>query len=654
MQWEHTSLRFSPELVGHAIVLEAEPGQARDAVVQQWLAKSRENGAVTWLLRCAYDWGGMWAGLADLLQDLVPQIRQRAPQLLAKHSYELCLVLPTLRQDLVVRNPTLTDIASGHEKTRNFPADRAYRSLHGLINLLDAWHRLGDGSPWTIACDQYDRANSLIHRFFAELMRRRGRHLHLSLLVVTAPGTGDAVMRRFDPSAVAQAVRLELPSTRHAPADKNHMTELARELEQKVKQDAVAQEMHLPRLIRYWQQSELPQNAMRWQIKAMQIYNYRGLYEAAAVYSASVEADLDRLYAEDRAQYYLAVDALYYSCLLVGEVERAQRLLEDWIVRTKDPARLAPLYYLMAMQYARYLPTTDLAEAEEYLQGALNLLPEADVPDEERHFLTVFNWNGLAFVRVRQGRPQEALDLCRAGIAQLNAHLRPDRHRLHRSVLLYNIAQVHAQIGPYEEALTYFEAAMAMDPNYSEYYNEYGNVQFKMGSLHEAEQDYLKAIELSPPYPEVWTNLGQCYRSMGRMADAVRVYSTALDLDPTMTLALAGRAEAYTALSQPRAALADYDTALALDQAQPLVLSNRAVLHYQAGRVRAALDDLDKAVALAHQTPQLYKNRAVALRDLGRNDEAARDLRFYLQLCPDAEDRGEVERTLSALQSAIA
>ncbi|MGH8933095.1 MAG: tetratricopeptide repeat protein [Egibacteraceae bacterium] len=635
------------------ILLEAAPGPARGVVVQQWLAEAEQSGATTWLLNCAYEEGGVWAGLADLIQDLVPQIRERAPQLLIKHSYELCLVLPTLRRHLTVRNPNLTETVNKDEKTRNFPADRAYRSLHGVIDLLDAWHELGDGSPWAIVCDQYDRANGLVHRFFAELMRRRGQHLQLSLLVTAAPGNGDVAMSRFDPTMPAQHARLDLPSGSPTSVSEQDMTLLARQLEQLVEQDAVAREMHLPRLIRYWQESEFPQKALRWQIEAIAIYNERGLYEAGEVYSTAVAAGLDRLYVADRVGYTTAGFRLFFCYLLIGEVEDAQRIAERLLIGMdrEDSLNLSHhLHYLMAMRHARYLPRRDLAKAEYHIQRSLEILSEVDLPEGDRHFYTVFAWNGLAFVRLRQGRSQEALELCRLGLERLEEHLPPDRHRLHRSVLLYNIAQVYAQLGPYEDAITYFGATMAMDPNYSEYYNERGNVYMSIGSLEEAEKDYLEAIELSPPYAEVWTNLGQCYRAMDRMADAAHAYSTALDLDPTVTLALVGRADAYTALELPEAALADYDAALALDPAQPLVLASRAILHYEAGQLLAALDDLNEAVVLAPDTAELYQNRAVALRDLGRTGEAAQDLGTYLRLCPDAEDRDEVEHTLLALQ----
>jgi tetratricopeptide (TPR) repeat protein len=269
----------------------------------------------------------------------------------------------------------------------------------------------------------------------------------------------------------------------------------------------------------------------------MEDYNHAGLYEASLTYATETETALDRLYAEDPALYVTAVYHLSFCDVPLDRANAACAIVERALTRADDAADLTRCCYLLATPHARFLEPTDLVTAEEYLQQGLGVLAAAE-DDDEHHFMTVFTMNGLAFVRLRQRRVQEALDPCTSGVSRLDEHLDPERHRLHRSVLLFNIAQVHAQIGPYEDAIEYFTQSMAMDPNYSEYYNDRGTVHFKMGHLQDAERDYLRAIELSPPDAEVWTNLGQCDRAMERMDDAIAAYSRALDRDPARSLAL--------------------------------------------------------------------------------------------------------------------
>jgi tetratricopeptide (TPR) repeat protein len=650
MHWQTHEPAAWPREAG-VVVLEGEPGAARDEVVERWLAERRDSGP-TWRLACRpQDGGGLWAGLNTLIEDVAGAMHDRAPELLSRHAHELSLVVPALRSQLEFPQ-SLTDTVDEEEKTRNYAADRAYRSLHGLIELLDEWHELTDPGPCSIACDGYDDANGLVRRFFSELVRRRGSQLGLQLLMVVDPGHGEDVAATVDGAAITAAVRLALPRDDAADRSPAAMTRLARELEQQLPNDPAAREAQLPRLVDAWWRSDSPERAVRWQLTTMERYNHAGLYEASLPYAPDLEAALDRLYAEDHALYFGAVNILYFCYVPLARAEAMLPIVEQALERVDDAADKARYCYLLSMLYARFLDPTDQDTAEHYLQQALDVLAAADIPEHQRHFLTVFTMNGLAFVRLRQRRVQEALDLCSTGIARLNEHLDSERHRLHRSVLLFNIAQVHAQIGPYEDAIEYFSQAMAMDPNYSEYYNDRGAVHFKMGHLHDAERDYLRAIELSPPYAEVWTNLGQCYRAMERMDDAVGAYTRALDLDPASVLALVGRADAHGDLGRAELALTDYDQALALEPDQPVVLGSRAIVHYEGGRVSEALADLDAAIAQAPDMAELYQNRAVALQDLDRQDDAARDLSTYLELSPDAEDRDEVESSLALLAGA--
>jgi tetratricopeptide (TPR) repeat protein len=307
-------------------------------------------------------------------------------------------------------------------------------------------------------------------------------------------------------------------------------------------------------------------------------------------------------------------------------------VLREGLARIDNPANLARVCYILAMIHARHLPPPDYPRAEAYIDQGLAALEGADLPEEDRAFLRVFILNGLAFIRHRQGRSAEALDLCRSGFALLEERLPPDRHRLHRSSLLSNMAQVHAAAG--------------FDPNNTDFYNDRGNALACLDRLEEAVADYRTAIRLSPPYHEVWTNLGQALKRLGRIEEARDAYTRALDLDSRQPLPRLGRAQSAALLGRTAEARADYTLALAQDPAQPLLLANRAVLWFQEGRLAEALADLDQAIEMEPGNPDLYYNRAAVHEKLGRIEDMERDLRTYLERNPGAEDREEVEARL--------
>lgn len=410
------------------------------------------------------------------------------------------------------------------------------------------------------------------------------------------------------------------------------MARLAGKLEQQLKNDLIEQEIHLPRLIQYLLLSNQPKLALKYQIKAAAIYNRKGFYEDALAFAQAALIQRERYYPEDIQKRWLIHSMLYTSYVALDKPLEAFEIMERAMQGTNNPDNLFQGCFMMAMLYIRELQERDIVKAEAYLERGLAELARSNIPEDVKLFQKTFNCNGMALIRYRQGRHQEAVELCQWCYEQINALLNPEQHLLYRSVLLFNIAQVYDFIGNHEEAIDYFTAAMVIDPNYSEYYNSRGNLYFKIGCLNDALEDYLKAIELSAPYPEVWANIGQCYRRLGKMPQAVHAYSTALDLQPNQFSVLVARAQVFDMLEQPQAALADYNAALALDANQPLVLANRAILHYEAGRYQEALNDLNQAIAWAPETADLYQNRAVAFTALEREEEAAQDLKTYLQL----------------------
>jgi tetratricopeptide (TPR) repeat protein len=638
---------------GGVAFLEAESGAHRTAVLDEWSKQARHDGMEAIYVSAVVDELGVWAGLSGLLESQLPHMREVAPELVQRHSYELCLVLPALRRELTVENPCLTDTSVGQEKVRNYPNDRAYRSLHGLIDLLDEWSQVAGQYGWAVACDHFDRATPLVQRFFAELLRRRGEAMGLSLLLAISPGTLGAAAALFDRRLGWQTVSMEcapLESWQPSPEEAGRM---AAALEQQVGDDEIEWSLQLPSIIRLWQHSHTPDRALPWLVRAVNLYDHDGLYEISLHYAPVVEASFDRMFALDRNLHGRAVINLFFCYAALGRADDALRILEtEGVPRVQDPALLAEIHYFLAMLHARFLSRRDQQRAERHLDLALQYVAEQDISAARRHFLHVFIRNGLAYVRLKQGRVDESLALCRSGLEELNVHLPPGQHRLHRSVLLYNAAQVLSGLNRRAEAIHYYTNAMQMDPNYSEYYLERGGLYLKLERYPECERDLRRAIQLSPPYAEVWTDLGQCYRAQGRWAEAQGAYSRALDLDPRVGLALIGRAEAFVELLDFSRAVEDYTAALALEPEQAMLFAGRAVAQFEAGLVADALRDLDRAIELEPDTAELYQNRAVALTALGQVGDAEHDLEQYLRLAPQAEDRADVEAQLGALRAA--
>jgi tetratricopeptide (TPR) repeat protein len=636
---------------GQVHLISALRGQDRTRLLREYVELGRSEGVKGCLLSCDFAQGGPWAGVTELFGDLVTTLESKAPDLLIRHDYELVSVLPSLRARLNPRNPTLTDVAGPAEQVRLYPADRAFRILHGLIDLIAEWKDSGDGRPWLVVCDAFDSAGFLVRHFFSELMRRRGRSHQLILVIAGEPVDGPTPLEGFVPEVRGKVLSLPCEPDRALAASAGEMARQAQELEDQVGTDPLLYEAALPRLIRLWSLSGTPAKAAPWQYEAFSIYTSRGFYMDSIVYGEGALEHLEREFPGDEAKRWRIINKLFASYCVIGNPQRALEIVEGTLSRLESPKFRALAHYVMAMMYARYLPDKDFPKAETHLETGLADLHKANLSTDELHFQVAFNRNGLAFVRYRQGSFADAIQLCQEGFERLRDGLKQDRHRLHRSVLLYNIAQVYSSLREHDKAIEYYTAAMEMDPHYSEYYNERGNLWLKQGYLENALKDYLSAIEMSPPFPEVWVNLGQCRCRMNQIGDALEAYSTSLDLDPLQPEVHVMRAQCFESIGDLDSALSAYESSLALKPDQPLVLANRACLKYQLGQITAALRDLNHAVELDPSHPDLYQNRAVALADLGRSEEAVHDLETYLRLRPDAEDLDETFQRICTLRA---
>lgn len=637
---------------GHVFVVEGAPGDAMARWLERRVEEVESAGGRGWILPCSFDWGGPWAGVTELARVLVDLAGDDRRDLLVQHDYELVHILPELHETLEVRHATLTDVSPEEERVRNYPADRAFRMVHGLIELLDELKEDPE-EPWVLICDRLDRASHLGRRFFRELIRRRGRRQGLVVLATGEPGAGASVGEALATPDLSIVKGDVSPGFADA-VDREASTARARELERRVDGDKQVLQVHLPELIRLWRQLDDPEAAFRWKVKAVSLYPTLGYYEDAYEYATEVEELRKQFAPDDHRLRSLVFGKLYFCLLMLQRPDEAHRLAleeERRTVETGKPLHRAHLLYQLAMLHVRFLPDKDFRKSEEYLERGLTEIAKPDFPQEERAFAHVFNRNGLALVRHRQGRFEEAIELCRSGFQRLEEELDPHHHRLHKSVLIYNIAQVYAAIGEDEEAIEHFSLAIEKDPEYSEYYNDRGSIYLRGGRLEEARRDYLRAIELSAPYQEVHTNLGQCCRRMGRMEEAVSAYSRALDLEPDTVLALLGRAQSYDALGRSSEARDDYDAVLELAPETWEALANRAILHYEAHGLEESAFDLSRAIEIAPDVPDLYRNRATVLGDLDRPAEAAADLETFLLLSPEADDRAEVTARLEALRA---
>ena len=657
-------------------------------------------------VRCHRRLRGPYTGAGAVLRRAVPELLAIDRELVAARAAAIATMAPELSAIVPLAPQTLTSRASSEERTRFYPAVRTLRLSHGAAELLMDWARLAHRGGVTLSFRDLDDADACDREFVSVLLRR----CDPSLLTVVAEsggpqsagpqsggtaGAGDALGQALARYAT-RALPNPPPNPRPVPG-RPDVSEPARPAGTDLAQLFIDSD------------GTDKDPGVRLAYEALSAGDRAGRHTARAATLAALGEPSHRLGA---IPYHLehgtdplgagvaALAAACEDCFGLGCYDAALELavrgrelaagapdqhpywtftykagaclstlrrgtfgseyFEELRAVTTDPDTQMVACYMTAMLYTRYLPAGNHDEyrALEWVNTAIAIADRHPDP-RKRVFFGAFMRNARALVELHRADPRGALALVNEAIAMTDADLGPDEQLLHRSVLLFNRAQVLSALADYEGARRDYDVVISRDPEYGEYYFERAGVHRSLGRPAEALADYATAVALSPPFHEAHYNRADLLRELGDGDGALRDldYAVVLDpdhvnsrvnrvdlllergetqraradvdagleLDPGNANLLAARGSLLAESGDADAAYASYTAALTADPAFAAAWANRAVLSYSAGRAADAVADLDQAIRLADD-PWLRLNRAIARHDLGEHQRAAADL----------------------------
>lgn len=606
---------------------------------------------------------GPYAAAGTLLRAVVPDALDRVPDLVHAHDIEILSTAPELRAVVPASRETLTSLAIPQERTRFYSRLRTLRMAHGLAEFVRDYLRALDSGPRLVVVDNADQADITDQELLSVLLRRVDPAV-LTLVV----GTGSGAVRDGLATALSRyAVAVDVGPL--PPADPTDAGADERELARRhVASDCVDDD---PAALAAYDRLEPAERARLHDQRADELeargelslrlgaipyhrergsdptgagaqalrfgLNYcidMGFYEATIDFGERGRALVG--WEDDQQLRWDFTTKMTTSLGALGRADEAEVLYNEARAALTHPLAHMQAAYATAMIYTRH--HADDRKDHHIAKGWINeavviadLLPDS----KDIAFRRVFQRNGLALVEMHLGNLDGALRLVSEGLERLDHELDPDEHRLHRSVLRHNRAQLYARMERLDEALADFNAVIELDPNYSEYYFDRGNLLRRMGRHEEALADYEQAMRLSPPYPEVYYNRGDLRAELGDVTGALADYDYVLELDPDHLDTLINRAALLCELEELDAARRDVDAGLALapDNAHLRCLLGR--LEMEAGRTEQARAALDAAVAADPGLAVAWATRGVLAFESGDAPAAVADLTTALDLADD-------------------
>jgi tetratricopeptide (TPR) repeat protein len=95
-----------------------------------------------------------------------------------------------------------------------------------------------------------------------------------------------------------------------------------------------------------------------------------------------------------------------------------------------------------------------------------------------------------------------------------------------------NRGNAYLRLKAYDRALSDYEMAIVLNPDFATPYNNRGIVYHRLGQYRRAITEFNKAVQLKPDYANAFNNRGYAYQQLGEFGKARSDYEKALEIDP--------------------------------------------------------------------------------------------------------------------------
>lgn len=166
--------------------------------------------------------------------------------------------------------------------------------------------------------------------------------------------------------------------------------------------------------------------------------------------------------------------------------------------------------------------------------------------------------------------------------------------------------------GRYEEAVTFAQRALELDPVSSEAFRELGRAYEELQRLAEAEVTYGKAVNARPSDWLAYNTLGSFYLARGRWADAERAFRQVTVLTPDNTRGYNNLGVTYFRMGREDEAAAMWERSSTI-RSTLAAASNLGSYYYARARYPEAARAFERATILAPSDYRAWRNLGSAL-----------------------------------------
>jgi len=224
----------------------------------------------------------------------------------------------------------------------------------------------------------------------------------------------------------------------------------------------------------------------------------------------------------------------------------------------------------------------------------------------------------------------------------------PDDERAHNLMGAFHFGRQE-----YAEAVAEYRKATAINPAFSQPYNQMGYASRFLGQYPDAERAFQKYIELIPNDPNPYDSYAELLMKMGRFEESIKSYEKALSVDPNFVASYVGIGNDRVFMGQPAEARKTYAKLLrvARNDGEKLLSHFWTAMSYvHEGQTDQALAELQKNAAINQAGKDLVALAGTLaqmgniLLEAGRVDEAESKFRDRLATIGKADVAAQVKQ----------
>jgi len=221
---------------------------------------------------------------------------------------------------------------------------------------------------------------------------------------------------------------------------------------------------------------------------------------------------------------------------------------------------------------------------------------------------------------------------------------------------------IKADAKDYRGAITDYNEAIRLNPNYAETYTYRGIAKYQLADKEGAISDYNEAIRINPNYADAYNNRGSAKYGLGDKQGALTDYNEAIRLNPNHALAYNNRGLAKSDLGDKEGAITDYTQAIKTNQnwgnsSLADAYNKRGNAKYGLGDKQGAIIDYNEAIRINPNDVFPYVGRGLAKSNSGDKQGAIIDYNEAIRINPNYADaylnRGSAKYVLGDKQGAI-